>query len=153
MSSAVILDAASPFPRLVAEAQRAQRAGLTGVWIQGPTAPAVAARLQRVVRDVVVGVQAESTHDLTRLAIDLVALAAVAGGRTRVRVLDPIGKRQLAAVLQRQLAAGATGSCAYFGGDAFAVMLRMARPTEIEVHGVHPGDVTFARVAEASAVA
>lgn len=140
LAAPVVLDALAPFHQVVATAQRALRTEGGIVWVRGPNAAPVAARLARLVRGQV-GVELVPGDDLATAARDLVALAGISGGRTPVLVTDPATRLGLIVVLRQELARGRQPYPAHFGGDAFTATIRLPWPVEVAVHGAADGVV------------
>lgn len=129
------LDASTQFPTLVAAAQRADREGVAHLWLAGPEAAPVAARLLRLVRHVRIGVAVvpDGDLDVRTLVLDAVALAGIAGGIGWVLVPDGVTQVRVAAAVRAELARGPRPYPAHFGGDAFAATIRLPWPVDVVV--------------------
>lgn len=89
----------------------------------------------------------ENAADLAR---DVLALAGANGGQADVRVLNTGGRDRLIRAIESQGARGGAGTCAHFGGDAFAATLRLAEAVRVTVDG---REVLGSRVASGVAAA
>lgn len=127
-----VVDAQVPFHSLVAEMQRAVRAGQRELWLAGASAPLQLARLQRVTRGLLLGVQVAadaSPTEVTDLALGLLRAAAVNGGTLRIRSGGDAGRRLIA-----EIERWGYRTSQPLGSEVFAATLVQVRRIECELH-------------------